>query len=68
MLVINDLVKAGIENSIWGLSWAPDGIEGSFVDYLREKARNIHKRKRFEEMTAELKDAFNQNWMIRWHH
>lgn len=59
--VISELITDGVKNRMWGLAWAPDGIKGSFVDYLREKARNIYKRRRVDEMTAELKDAFGQN-------
>jgi hypothetical protein len=54
--VISELYARGVENGMWRDGWTPENIKGSFRDYLKEKVRNLNKKKLQEKATGELVD------------
>lgn len=55
--LINDLHREGVKEGMWPVLWTPEGIKGPFKSYLKDKAKNIYKRKQSDDEQRDLMEA-----------
>jgi hypothetical protein len=54
--VISQLYLKGRDCGMWREGWQPENIKRSFKEYLKEKVRNLNKKKMQEKACKDLVD------------
>lgn len=59
--VITELIQSGTKDKMWYDGFKPDGIKGQFATYMKEKVRNLSKKRLSEIAANEFAMAFAEN-------